>query len=222
MQMAASEHFTLHVDDAGFSCAYTRPDEPAATVIIAHGAGAGMNHPFLSGFSDALINAGYATVLFNFPYMEQGRRFPDRPPKAIAAWRAVMDHTRERSNGGSVWACGKSFGGRMASMAVAEGMDTAGLIFLGYPLHPPGKPEKLRDEHLVLVETPMLFLQGSNDAFARKDLLDAVVAKLGRRATLQYVPDADHSFAIKGTKRSPQEIGASLAPAVASYIARVG
>jgi predicted alpha/beta-hydrolase family hydrolase len=220
MQMADSEHFTLHVDDAGFSCAYTRPAEPAATVVIAHGAGAGMNHPFLSGFSDALNTAGFATLRFNFPYMEQGRRFPDRPPKAIAAWREVLEHAQERSSGEPVWACGKSFGGRMASMAVAEGMGTAGLIFLGYPLHPPGKPEKIRDEHLVLVETPMLFLQGSNDPFARKDLLDAVVAKLGKRATLQYVPDADHSFAIKGAKRSPQEIGASLAPAVADFIRR--
>lgn len=222
MQMAASEHFTLHVDDAGFSCAYTRPDAPAATVIIAHGAGAGMNHPFLSGFSDALNTAGVATLRFNFPYMEQGRRFPDRPPKAIAAWREVMKHAQERSGRESVWACGKSFGGRMASMAVAEGMDAAGLIFLGYPLHPPGKPEKIRDEHLALIETPMLFLQGSNDSFARKDLLDAVVARLGKRATLQYTLDADHSFAVKGTKRSPQEIGASLAPAVTSYIAQVG
>lgn len=221
MQMAASEHFTLHVDDAGFSCAYTRPEWPAATIVIAHGAGAGMNHPFLVGFSDALNASGFATLRFNFPYMEQGRRFPDRPPKAIAAWREVMQQAQDRSETELVWACGKSFGGRMASMAAAEGMETDGLIFLGYPLHPPGKPEKIRDEHLVSVEAPMLFLQGSNDTFARKVLLDAVVAKLGRRATLQYVPDADHSFAIKGTKRSPQEIGASLAPAVASHIARV-
>ena len=164
--------------------------------------------------------AGFATLRFNFPYMEQGRRFPDRPPKAIAVWRKVMEHAQERAPKGAVWACGKSFGGRMASMAAAEGMEAAGLIFLGYPLHPPGKPEKIRDEHLVGVRTPMLFLQGSNDPFARKELLDPVVANLGERATLQYVPNADHSFAVKGTKRSPQEIGASLAPAVASFIAR--
>ena len=218
MQMASSEHFTLHVDDADFSCAYTRPDEPAGTIVIAHGAGAGMDHPFLTGFSDALNGSGFATLRFNFPYMEQGRRFPDRPPKTIATWREVMQHAQDRSGGEPVWACGKSFGGRMASMAVAEGMGTAGLIFLGYPLHPPGKPEKIRDEHLGGVDAPMLFLQGSNDPFAQKDLLDAVVAKLGNRATLQYMPDADHSFAIKGTKRTPQEIGRSLAPPVVSYV----
>jgi predicted alpha/beta-hydrolase family hydrolase len=220
--MAFSERFTLHADDAGFSCAYTRPDDPAATVVIAHGAGAGMDHPFLVGFSDALNDSGLATLRFNFPYMEQGRRFPDRPPKTIAAWRRVMAEAQERSNGEPVWSAGKSFGGRMASMAVAEGMRTAGLIFLGYPLHPPGKPEKIRDEHLAGAETPMLFLQGSNDPFAQKALLDAVVARLGGRATLHYLPDADHSFAIKGTKRSSQEIGASLAPAVASYVASHG
>ncbi|WP_299166797.1 alpha/beta family hydrolase [uncultured Arthrobacter sp.] len=220
--MASPEHSTLHVDDAGFSCAYTRLDNPAATIAIAHGAGAGMNHPFLTGFSDALNDMGFAALRFNFPYMEQGRRFPDRPPKAIAAWREVIRHAQERSDGEPVWACGKSFGGRMASMAVAEGMDAAGLVFLGYPLHPPGKPEKIRDEHLARVEAPMLFLQGSNDPFAQKELLDAVVAKLGKRATLQYLPDADHSFAVKGVKRSPEEIGASLAGAVASYISPGG
>lgn len=220
--MASSEHSTLHVDDAGFSCAYTAPDNVAATIAIAHGAGAGMNHPFLVGFSDALNDLGFATLRFNFPYMEQGRRFPDRPPKAIAAWREVIRYAQERSGGEAVWACGKSFGGRMASMAVAEGMDAAGLVFLGYPLHPPGKPEKIRDEHLARVEAPMLFLQGSNDPFAQKELLDAVVAKLGKRATLQYVQDADHSFAVKGVKRSPDEVGTSLAGAVASYIAPGG
>lgn len=220
--MAFSERFTLHADDAGFTCAYSCPDDPAATVAIAHGAGAGMDHPFLVGFSDALNESGFATLRFNFPYMDQGKRFPDRPPKAIAAWRRVMEEAQERSDGKTVWSCGKSFGGRMASMAAAEGMSTAGLVFLGYPLHPPGKPEKIRDAHLDAIGAPMLFLQGSNDTFAQKDLLDAVVAKLGTRATLQSVPDADHSFAIKGTKRSSQEIGASLAPAVASYVARNG
>lgn len=216
--MASSERFTLQVDGADFTCAYSRPDGVTATVAIAHGAGAGMDHPFLIGFSDALNEAGLATLRFNFPYMDQGRRFPDRPPKAIAAWRQVMASAEERSDGEPVWASGKSFGGRMASMAVAEGMSAAGLAFLGYPLHPPGKPEKIRDEHLYGVEAPMLFLQGSHDTFAQKDLLEAVIAKLGGRATLQSVPDADHSFAVKGTKRSPQEIGASLAPVVASFI----
>lgn len=219
-QMASPERFTMQVDDAPYSCAYARPEDATATVVVAHGAGAGMDHPFLIGFSDALNALGYATLRFNFPYMEQGRRFPDRPPKAIATWWEVMRHAKERSGGLPVWACGKSFGGRMASMAVADGMDAAGLIFLGYPLHPPGKPEKIRDEHLAGIGVPMLFLQGSNDTFARADLLDAVVAKLGGLATLRWVADADHSFAVKGAKRTSEENGASLAPMVAAYITR--
>lgn len=219
--MASSERLSMNLGDCTVSAVYTQPETPAATVVISHGAGAGMDHPFLVGFSDALNELGCSTLRFNFPYMEQGRRFPDRPPKAIMAWRHVMHEAVERSRGEPVWACGKSFGGRMASMAVAEGMPAAGLVFLGYPLHAPGKPEKLRDAHLYGIETPMLFLQGSNDAFARRDLLDGVVNKLGR-ATLQYVHDADHSFAVKGAKRSQQEVGGSLAPAVFSYLAGAG
>lgn len=215
-----TERFTVPVDETSISVAYARPDSPAATVVIAHGAGAGMDHPFLVGFSDALNGLGYATLRFNFAYVEQGRRFPDRPPKAVAAWREVMRQARERADGKPLWACGKSFGGRMASMAVAEGMESAGLIFLGYPLHPPGKPENLRDEHLYGIPVPMLFLQGSNDAFARQDLLDRVVSRIGEQATLHYLPDADHSFAVKGTKRTPYDVGASLAPEVAGFLAR--
>lgn len=217
--MPVPELLAMQVDDEAFSGTYSRPEVSTATLVIAHGAGAGKDHPFLVGFSDALNELGFATLRFNFPYMEQGRRFPDRPPKAIAAWREVLRNAEERSDGRPVWACGKSFGGRMASMAVAEGMAPTGLIFLGYPLHPPGKPDKIRDAHLYGIDIPMLFLQGSNDTFARQDLLDGVVARLGASATLQYVHDADHSFAVKGTKRSPQEAGASLAPPVAAFIA---
>ncbi|WP_167996051.1 alpha/beta family hydrolase [Arthrobacter pigmenti] len=208
----------MESEESTFSGVYARPSKPKATVVIAHGAGAGMDHPFLTGFSDAMNALNFATLRFNFPYIDQGRRFPDRPPKAVAAWRQAMQEATSRSEGQPVWACGKSFGGRMASMAVAEGMTSAGLIYLGYPLHPPGKPEKIRDAHLYGIEIPMLFLQGRNDAFARPELLDAVVARIPT-ATLQAVPDADHSFAIKGNKRSQQEIGASLAPSVAAFIA---
>ena len=109
------------VGDASFSAVYARPGKPTATVVVAHGAGAGKDHPFLRGFSDALNGLGLATLRFNFPYLEAGRKFPDRPPAAIAAWRAAMDTARAQAeaNGGSgpVWAAGKSFGGRMASMA---------------------------------------------------------------------------------------------------------
>lgn len=220
--MASTERFTIPVDDAAIPVAYARPQTSTATIVVAHGAGAGMDHPFLVGFSDALNGLGYATMRFNFAYVEQGRRFPDRPPRAIAAWREVMSRAQERAGNEPVWACGKSFGGRMASMAVAEGMDSAGLIFLGYPLHPPGKPEKLRDEHLYGITVPLLFLQGSNDAFARRDLLDGVVARIGRNAALHYLPDGDHSFAVKGTKHTPYDVGVSLAPLAAAFVADAG
>src|SRR5919112_3112824 len=209
---------TVAVGDVHVSGVYARPSAPLATLAVAHGAGAGMEHPFLSGFTRALYDDGVATLRFNFPYREAGRKFPDRPPAAIATWRAVMDAARERSDGEPLWAAGKSFGGRMASMAVAEGMSAAGLVYLGYPLHPPGKPEKLRDEHLYGLATPMLFLQGSRDTFATPDILADVVSRIGPHAVLQWVDGGDHSFAVAGTRRPAAEVGASLAQPVAVFI----
>jgi predicted alpha/beta-hydrolase family hydrolase len=223
--MPASEvPLTLAVGDVTVSAVYARPQNPSATVVVAHGAGAGMEHPFLRGFTAALNELGMATLRFNFPYREAGRKFPDRPPAAIAAWRAAVAAVAEQAaahdDSGPVWAAGKSFGGRMASMAVAEGMDAAGLVYLGYPLHPPGKPEKLRDEHLYGMTTPMLFLQGSRDTFATPAILADVVSRIGPTAVLQWVENGDHSFAVAGVKRSADEVGASLAGPVAAFIGR--
>jgi len=219
--MAAAE-LPLSIDVGGsiVSGVYARPASPVATLVVAHGAGAGMEHPFLRGFTAALNDDGVATLRFNFPYREAGRKFPDRPPAAIAAWRAAMEAAAARSEGEPLWAAGKSFGGRMASMAVAEGMPAAGLVYLGDPLHPPGKPEKLRDEHLYGLTLPMLFLQGSRDTFATPELLESVVARIGPAATLQWCEGGDHSFAVAGMKRAPEEVGAALAPAVAEFIRR--
>lgn len=197
---------------------YARPDDAFATLVIAHGAGAGMEHPFLSGFARALGEASVATLRFNFPYREAGRKFPDRPPVATGAWRAAMEEAASRSGGEPLWAAGKSFGGRMASMAVSEGMPAAGLVYLGYPLHPPGKPEKLRDGHLYGLRLPMLFLQGTRDPFATPELLEGVVARIGPSATLQWRTGGGHSFEAAGQKRSPEEVGASLAGTVAAFM----
>jgi predicted alpha/beta-hydrolase family hydrolase len=184
-----------------------------------------MEHPFLRGFTDGLNALGFATLRFNFPYREAGRKFPDRPPAAIAAWRAATAAAAERSavhgDTGPLWAAGKSFGGRMASMAVAEGMEVAGLVYLGYPLHPPGKPDKVRDEHLYGITAPMLFLQGSRDTFATPTLLEDVVRRIGPSAALRWVEGGDHSFAVAGVKRSAGDVGASLAEPVADYIRTV-
>lgn len=212
----------IAVGEGTVSAAYARPVSPSATVVVAHGAGAGMEHPFLRGFADGLNSLGIATLRFNFPYREAGRKFPDRPPSAIAAWRAAMaaaaGRAAEHGDTGPLWAAGKSFGGRMASMAVAEGMEAAGLVYLGYPLHAPGKPDKLRDSHLYGVTVPMLFLQGSRDTFATTALLEDVVARIGPSAVLQWVDGGDHSFAVAGLKRSATEVGASLAEPVARFI----
>ncbi|GAB3271971.1 alpha/beta hydrolase family protein [Arthrobacter pigmenti] len=209
---------TFTVGDDEISGIYARPESPFATIVVAHGAGAGMEHPFMSGFTRAMNDAGAATLRFNFPYREAGKKFPDRPPKAIATWRVVMAEAASRSGGEPLWAAGKSFGGRMASMAVAEGMEAAGLIYLGYPLHPPGKPDKVRDEHLYGLTLPMLFLQGTRDAFATTDKLEAVVDGIGRSAVLHWVDGGDHSFNVAGNKRPAEEVGASLAGRVAEFI----
>ena len=211
---------TVDVDGTPVSGVYSRPSDVAATILVAHGAGAGMEHPFMSGFTRAMHDEGFATLRFNFPYREAKRRFPDRPPVAIATWRAVMDAAAERAGDGEpLWASGKSFGGRMASMAVADGMAAAGLVYLGYPLHPPGRPEKARDEHLPGISVPMLFLQGRNDPFAiPNEQLDELVARIGPTATLDWIENANHSFEVKGAKRPAAEIAASLAPRVAQFL----
>ncbi|WP_026534839.1 alpha/beta hydrolase family protein [Arthrobacter sp. H14] len=216
--MTAEIPITITTGDDTVSGIYARPESPFATIVVAHGAGAGMDHPFLSGFTKALNDAGAATLRFNFPYREVGKKFPDRPPKAIATWRSVMEEAAARSEGEPLWASGKSFGGRIASMAVAEGMAAAGLIYLGYPLHPPGKPEKIRDEHLYGLTLPMLFLQGTRDTLATTDTLEPVVAGIGTTATLRWFEGGDHSFNVVGNKRPAEEVGASLAGPVVEFI----
>jgi uncharacterized protein len=201
------------------SARYARPAAPVATVVVAHGAGAGMDHPFIAGFARACVDEGLAALRFNFPYLEAGRRAPDPEPVLRDAWRAAFEAASGRSDDRPVWAAGKSLGGRIGSMCVADGeVPAAGLAFLGYPLHPPGKPDRIRDEHLGRVEVPMLFLQGTADPFARLELLERVVAKLGDRATLVRFEGAGHSFEVRGRRSDPRDVGASLAPQVASFI----
>jgi hypothetical protein len=141
----------------------------------------------------------------------------DTPAVAIATWRAAAEAAAARSGGGPVWAGGKSYGGRMASMAVAEGMEIAGLVFLGYPLHPPAKPDQVRADHLSAIRVPMLFLQGSKDPFARPDRLEPVLRSLGTRATFVAIEGGDHSFN-RSRKDDPREVGASLAEPVVAFI----
>jgi len=191
----------------------------APTVAIAHGAGAGMDHPFLVGFSAALQAAGLHTLRFTFPYLEAGRRMPGPAAHAMLTWRAVIAAARERGSG-SVVACGKSYGGRMASMAAAEeaGLDVDALVYLGNPLHQPGKPEKPRVEHLPAVAQPQLFVEGTNDPFVQplSQLEDAVASC--QNAAIVWIEGGGHSFEVKGRKRAADEIGAELAPLVARFV----
>jgi predicted alpha/beta-hydrolase family hydrolase len=201
------------------SAKYARPASPFATIVVAHGAGAGMDHPFLVGFSRACVEEGLATMRFNFPYFESGRRAPDTEAVLRHTWHAAFEAAWSRQRGEPVWASGKSLGGRIASMCAADAeIGAAGLVFLGYPLHPPGRPERIRDEHLYRIEAPMLFLQGTSDPFASPDLLRRIVKKLGDRATLVPFEGAGHSFEVRGQKRDPREIGASLAAHAAAFI----
>jgi predicted alpha/beta-hydrolase family hydrolase len=187
-------------------------------VCVAHGAGGDMHNALLEGFAASLNSAAYTTLRFNFPYSEQGRKSPDRPDVLIETWGAVVDEAHRRAPELQVYAAGKSMGGRIASMAAADGLKVNGLVFIGYPLHPPGKPEKIRDEHLYRVRVPMLFLQGTDDAFARWDVLEGVLKKLGRWAQVHKVEGGDHSFRVKGARKPDEETGRLLGSVAARFV----
>jgi predicted alpha/beta-hydrolase family hydrolase len=172
------------------------PAEPRCCTVLAHGAGAGMTHPFMANVAAGLAERGIATLRYQFPYMEQGGRRPDPPALAQATVRAAVVKAAQLMPGAPLIAGGKSFGGRMTSQAqAAEPLaGVRGLAFLGFPLHPAGKPSETRAQHLLEVKVPMLFLQGTRDALADTTLLKPMVAGLGKRATLNLFDGADHSF----------------------------
>jgi len=170
--------------------------------VFAHGAGAGMQHPFMVRASEALVRHGIATHRYEFPYMKAGKSRPDSPAVAEAAVREAVRKAAKKAPAARLLAGGKSFGGRMTSQAQAREPlpGVRGLVFFGFPLHPPGRPGVERAEHLSAIEIPMLFLQGTRDEFATLDLLQGVVKRLGSRATLHLIEEGDHSF--KVPKRS--------------------
>jgi predicted alpha/beta-hydrolase family hydrolase len=167
---------------------------PETVIILAHGAGQGMASPFMSFFHKALETRGLKCVLFNFDYMEQKRKMPDPQPKLQARYRSVVADVIEKYHPKRLFIGGKSMGGRVASYIASDLPNLNCLIFLGYPLHPPGKPEQLRDSHLYELTIPMLFISGTKDTFARKELLEKVVTKIGSNATLSWVQGGDHSL----------------------------
>src|SRR5213593_4746916 len=190
-----------------------RPKDARLLYVLAHGAGAGMRHPFLESISQRLAEQGIATLRYQFPYMEQRARRPDPPAVAAATVRAAVAEAARIAPGLPLLAGGKSFGGRMTSTAQAEAPlpGVRGLVFLGFPLHPPGRLGDSRAEHLAQVQTPMLFLQGSRDDFADLKLLRPVVKRLCARATLHLVEGGDHSFhVLKRSGRTDTEVMGEL------------
>jgi len=192
--------------------------------VFAHGAGAGMNHPFMLRASEALEARGIATHRYEFPYMQAKKSRPDPPAVAEEAVRKAVAEAAQRHPGLPILAGGKSFGGRMTSQAQGSQPmpGVRGLVFFGFPLHPPGKPGTSRAEHLMSVDVPMLFLQGTRDEFATPELLRGVVERLGQRATLHLIEEGDHSFKVpKRTGKTEGDVMEELANAVQNWVARV-
>lgn len=191
---------------------------PRYLYVFAHGAGAGMHHPFMERASEALDRHGIATHRYEFPYMKAGKSRPDSPAVAEAAVReAVSEASRKRL---PLLAGGKSFGGRMTSQAQAKEAlpGVRGLVFFGFPLHPPGRPGVERAEHLSAIQIPMLFLQGTRDEFATLDLLQGVVKRLGSRATLHLIEEGDHSFKVpKRTGKTESDVLEELATTIQQW-----
>jgi len=191
-----------------------RPHDARLLYVLAHGAGAGMRHHFLAQAADVFAGRGIATYRFEFPYMQAGKSRPDSPGVAESAVRKAVAAAAHAAPGLPLIAGGKSFGGRMTSQAQAHEPlpGVRGLVFLGFPLHAPGKPGTSRAEHLTSVDVPMLFLQGTRDEFAQLDLLEQVVKGLGDRATLHLIADGDHSFRVpKLTGKSEADVMKELA-----------
>jgi len=189
------------------------PSQGGTYLILGHGAGGNLHTPGLAQFADALAAHGLGAVRFNFPYAEATRKVPDRQKVLEACYRAVAGEVAKHAQ--RLFLGGRSMGGRIASHVVADGFPAAGLIFLSYPLHAPGQPERLRDAHLAKITVPMLFLQGSRDAFARPDLLAATIARL-KTATLHVLEGGDHGLTVRG--RRTEDVIGELVETTASWV----
>lgn len=218
--MPGSERLTFLLDNAALSALLVTPADPWALYVLGHGAGAGMEHPFMEGVAARLAERGIATFRYNFPYTEAKRGRPDRTVVLLSAVRAAVAAAAESLPGLPLLAGGKSMGGRMTSQAQAEAPlpGVRGLAFLGFPLHPPKRPATERAKHLARVDVPMLFLQGTRDDLAELELIRGVAAELGSRATLRVVDGADHGFhVLKRSGRTDEEVLDELADGVARW-----
>jgi predicted alpha/beta-hydrolase family hydrolase len=224
--MAASVELRIPVGERApdVSGLLLRPAGARLLYVLAHGAGAGMRHPFLESIAQHLADRGVATLRYQFPYMERRARRPDPPAVAAATVRAAVMEAARAAPGLPLVAGGKSFGGRMTSTAQASEPlpGVRGLVFLGFPLHPPGRPGNERAEHLAQVQVPMLFLQGTRDDFADLKLLRPVVKRLGTRATLHLVEGGDHSFhVLKRSGKTEGQVMDELVEAMLDWTGRI-
>jgi uncharacterized protein len=197
-----------------------RKRKARAAVVLAHGAGAGMRSEFMELVANTLADGGIEAWRFDFPYMAAGRRSPDRSPVLEETWRSVIDHVRTVTKA-PLFVGGKSMGGRIASQVVAGGADVRGLIFLGYPLHPPGKPERLRVEHLAAIKAPMLFVEGTRDPFCPLETLKKVLEGLDSPTELLVIADGDHSYKVRASSgRSTNDAWGEVSGAVLDWVLR--
>lgn len=222
--MSKTQADKLRVSDTtAVSILWEIPRNATACYVLAHGAGAGMTHPFMESVATALAARNIATLRFQFPYMERGSRRPDPPKLCHATIRAAVDLARKETNLPLI-AGGRSFGGRMASQAQAVDPlpSVVGLAFLGFPLHPPKAPADERAEHLQDTKIPLLFLQGTRDELADLGLMTALVKRLGTRATLKLFDDADHSFHVRARSgRTDAQVFDEMMRDVASWVDRI-
>jgi uncharacterized protein len=224
--MAASVELRIAVGErtGEVSGLLLQPADARPLYVLAHGAGAGMRHPFLETVARQLAQRDIGTLRYQFPYMERRAGRPDPPPVAVATVRAAVAEAARAAPGLPLVAGGKSFGGRMTSTAQAEQSlpGVQGLIFLGFPLHPPGRPDDQRAEHLARITIPMLFLQGTRDEFADLKRLRPVVERLGERATLHLVEDGDHSFhVLKRSAKTADDVMTELAETIARWVMKL-
>jgi len=227
--MAGGEELRIEVPGNGeVSALLLRPQDARWLLVLAHGAGAGMSHPFLQKLADELAGVGIATLRYQFPYMESRmgarRRAPDPPATLMATVAAAVRRATAAAPHLPLLAGGKSMGGRMTSQAAAQGLlsEALGLVFFGFPLHPPNKPGTSRAEHLARVPVPMLFLQGTRDTLADLKLLRPVCAKLGRSATVHVIDSADHSFhVLKRSGKDDAAVMRELAETTSSWAERL-
>lgn len=210
---------TLATSSGDISFTLEGTTEPNQLLVLGHGAGADMDSDFMAFFADRLATEKRAVARFNFPYIEQGRRSPGTARASEEAFETVITSLAERLRPGAVVIGGKSYGGRIASHLAAAGTQVQGLVFLGYPLHAPGRPDKMRDAHLYDIEAPMLFVEGTRDPFCPLDTLRAVIAKVPGTADLVVVEDGDHSLKVRRSSgRTTEEAWSEATEDIASWL----